>query len=209
MRQTWVAGVLTGLAVSAASFALVGGLMAQTSGGGSGRAATIDVVKVFNEYERQRDLSIEIKAVQDRLELENTQRRSKIDQMQAGLDAMDPTDPVYASKSKEVLQAQVDYKNWFDLKEAMITREVGIWTARVYREILKATEDVAKQNGYDIVLYRDEFQTPNLDPKEVREQIRQRKVLYASPASDVGQQVLDKLNADYRAQPKQPMIKVD
>lgn len=209
MRQNWVAGVVTGLAVGAASFALVGGLMAQSSGGGGGRAATIDVVKVFNEYERQRDLSIEIKAVQDRLELENTQRRSKIDQMQAALDAMDPTDPVYANKSKEVLQAQVDYKNWFDLKEAMITREVGIWTARVYREILKATEEIARQNGYDIVLYRDEFQTPSFDPKEVREQIRQRKVLYASPASDVGQQVLDKLNAEYRAQPKQPMIKVD
>jgi hypothetical protein len=46
------------------------------------------------------------------------------------------------------------------------------------------------------------------DPDAVRDQIRGRKLLYASPTADLTQVVLDKLNADYRQQPKTQMLQL-
>jgi hypothetical protein len=45
-----------------------------------------------------------------------------------------------------------------------------------------------------------------MDPDVIREQIRSLHLLYANPAIDLTQVVLDKLNAEYRAKPRQKML---
>ena len=47
-----------------------------------------------------------------------------------------------------------------------------------------------------------------LDPEALREQIRFRKLVYSSEAVDITQEILDKLNAQYRAQPKTQMLQL-
>ncbi len=44
------------------------------------------------------------------------------------------------------------------------------------------------------------------DPEVLKEQIRNNQVLYANDGVDISQVVLDKLNADYRAQPRVKML---
>jgi Skp family chaperone for outer membrane proteins len=84
-------------------------------------------------------------------------------------------------------------------------REVAVWTLRVYTEIARAAEEVAKSQGFEIVVTREEIVLTR-DPQQIRDQIRNRKVVWASAATDLSQAVLDKLNADYRAQPRQRML---
>ncbi len=209
MNRTWCTSLVGGAVVTLAVLALTGGLRAQNAAPlPPARVASIDIVKVFNEYQRQKDLTEEMKQVQDKLELENQQRRQKIDAAQATVDAMNAQDPARAGKMRELLAMQVDYKNWFDLNQAAMGREVGVWSATIYREITKAAEQIAVDKGYDIVIYRDEFQPTSMDPNEVRDQIRNRKLIYANPRIDIGQPVLDKLNAEYRTQPRTKMISI-
>ena len=66
--------------------------------------------------------------------------------------------------------------------------------------------ETAKAQGFDIVLYHDQFQPRSNDPEAIREAISARKVLYVSPAADLSQAVLQTLNTRYRAQPRQPML---
>lgn len=215
-NRMWLTGLTTGLVLGAAAFTVSGALWAQNNparppappSGGGARVACIDVVRVFNEYQRQKDLSEEMKQVQQKLELENQQRRQRIDSLQATLDAMNQNDPAYVQKLREMMEMQIDYKNWFEVRQASLNREIAFWSAKMYREIAKATEDIAQQQGYDIVLYKDEFQTAATDPNEVREQIRVRKLIYANPRVDLSQVVQEKLNADYRATPQKQMIQV-
>jgi Skp family chaperone for outer membrane proteins len=76
----------------------------------------------------------------------------------------------------------------------------------VYREVVKTVEDVAHRDGYDLVFYRGQFEPVSLEPDVIREQIRSIQLLYNNPATDITQVVLDKLNADYRALPRQQML---
>ncbi|MGE0480918.1 MAG: OmpH family outer membrane protein [Phycisphaerae bacterium] len=208
MRPTWITAFAAGLVVGVCVLALTRGLSAQTGGVASGKSVAIDVVQIFNEYQRQKDLAEDIKREQERLGQENQSRRARLDDLRAALDKMSPTDPMYAGKQNEFLRQQIEYKNWFDLNDAAITREVAAWTKKIYLEIVQAATEVAQQGGCDFVFYKDQFQADSVDPNEIRQQIYNRKLLYSAPAVDASPQVLEKLNTAYRAQPRKPMLSI-
>ena len=148
MRRTWWVGLMTGLAAALVVLGFAQSLRAQVGGTPpTGRIACVDVVQVFNEFQRQKDLTEEMRELQDRLNEENKQRRQKIDALQAEIDKLDPDDPAYVTRMREMLAMQIDYKNWVDLKQADMSREVGVWSVRIYREILKAVEELARRRG--------------------------------------------------------------
>ncbi len=174
----------------------------------TGRVAAIDVAAAFNEYQRQKDLTEEMNKLRKQLDEENRARLQKIDAKQKELDMLDPNDPAYVKRMRDLLAMQIEYKNWFDLKQAELSREVSVWTGRIYREITQAVEQVAQREGFDVVVYQQELPPASLDPEELKTRIRNRSVVYVNPAADLTQAALDKLNADYRATPAAPMLNV-
>jgi Skp family chaperone for outer membrane proteins len=201
--------LLIGAVLSAGVFAAVRGLNAQNRGLASGgRVACVDVIKIFNEYERQKDLEEEMRAIQDTTRNEAQRRMGQIDSLQATLDAMSATDPARVKRQREMLQLQLDYKNWSDLIQADMAREVGVWTRRTYDEVLEVIAGIAQREGYDVVLYREAPELMGFEPDALKNQIRGRKLVWADPGVDITQQVLDQLNTQYRAQPKTRMLQI-
>ncbi len=207
MTRQQILAVATAAVVGIMAFAVTKNLHAQAAGTPvTGKIACVDVVKVFNEYQRQKDLSQEMTDVQAKLQDENTQRRQKIDALQAEIDKLGPDDPGRTQRMHDLLAMQIDYKNWVDLKQADMSREIGVWSVKIYKEIVKAVEDIAKRDGYDLVLYRGQFESTSLDPEQIKEQIRSIQILYANNAIDISTVITDKLNADYRTQPRAKMM---
>ncbi len=198
MKRTMAAAAMMILAADVSSAAAQGT-----------RVACIDVVKTFNEYQKQRDLTEEMKTEREKLQAEEQTRRQKIDALQTQVDALDPNDPTLPKRVSELLQQQVEYKNWADLKQAGLQREITVWSIRIYREIIKATEEVANQQGYDLVFYRDEFVVPpNADPDAIKNQIQSRKLVYAKTSADISAAVLEKLNNEYKSKPKEKLLQL-
>jgi Skp family chaperone for outer membrane proteins len=209
MKSSWLTGLVTGAAVGVAVLTFSRSMQAQGGGAAlTGKIACVNVVQVLNDYQRQKDLVAEVSQLQDKLNAENKQRRDKIDTLQAELDRMDPDDPTLVPRMREMLAAQIDYKNWADLKQADVAREFGLWSVRLYKELVKATEELAHRDGYDLVLYKGEFQPVSMDPEQIKEQIRSLHLLYVNPAVDISQSVLDKLNNDYRVLPRTQMLQM-
>lgn len=182
---------------------------AKNAGGGSGRVACVDVVKALNEYQRQKDLDDEFSQKGQALNNENIRRRGEIDQMQKTVDSLNvDTDPTYNEKAHTLLSMQIAYKNWFDATQADMARETGVWRMRLYKDLLEAVKNVAAKQGYDLVLYKDEFEAKSFEPETIANLIRGRKVLFAANTNDITQAVTDALNETYRAQPRKPMLQV-
>lgn len=203
-------GLIVGGVVGAVLAAASGYLWANPRplGPSAGRIVTVDLVTVFNESQRQKDLAEEMKGKQDALQKENEKRRGQIDSEQNTVDHMDVNDPTFQTRARELLRMQIEYKNWFDLMQADLARETGVWTIKIYKEILDGVKDLAEKEGFELVLYRDEFVPTTYAVDQVREQIRARKVLFAAGSTDITQQIIQKLNDTYRAQPRQPMLQV-
>lgn len=202
-------GLLSGLAVFGVLSSVSGALLAQSMAPrGVDRVAVVDVVRVFNEYQRQRDLAEEMRKEEDTLQQENERRRRQLDMLQATLDAMDPNDPAYEKKLRERFERQIDYKNWFDLKQADRVREVGLWTCRIYKEIIDSVGRVSDGQKIGMVMYIDPFECGSFDPEQIRNQIRARRVVWASQQADLTDLVLEDLNTRYRAEPRQKMLSI-
>jgi Skp family chaperone for outer membrane proteins len=172
------------------------------------RVGSVDIGMVFLEYQRKKDLDEEMRQTEQRVNLEMETRRNRINSFQAVVDAMNVSDPMYVSKTREFLKMQIEFKNWFDLTQGDMTREIGLWTTRIYDDINTTIAEVAQREGFDIVLFHDEFRPRGLDPEVIQEQIARRRVLYVSPSADLTQLVLDALNTKFRAQPKTNMLQV-
>ncbi|MCH7870115.1 MAG: OmpH family outer membrane protein [Planctomycetes bacterium] len=199
LLMTLTAGLLISIAV---------GSMVTPNGQAGTRVATIDVVLIVNEYQRQKDLSEEMLRLQQALSAESETRTQKIDAAQAELNAFNPTDPAYKKTMQDLFAMRIDYKNWHELKQAMMTGEVAVWTHTIYKEIVDSASSIAQREGIDVVLYRDEFPPVINDVQEMRNIIRQRKMIYSNPQIDMSQAVLSALNAAYRAQPVRQMINI-
>jgi Skp family chaperone for outer membrane proteins len=168
--------------------------------------ASVNIGQVFAESQRQKDLSAEMKGYEDRTQLELTTRRGKLDEMQAMLDAMDRNDPTFPEKYRNFVRLQIEFKNWFEMTQAEMGREAALWTTRIYDEINGAIAEMAKSQGYDVVLFHDEFNPRSNDPDGIREAINSRRVLYVSQAADLTAAAIEAMNTRYRSQPRQPML---
>ena len=209
MRSSRLMGTVAGVAVAVAVLAWGRTILAQAGGSApTGRVACVNVVQVLNDYQRQKDLVEEVNVLQEKLTIENKQRRDKIDTLQAELDRMDPNDLLLVQRMREMLALQIDYKNWAELKQADVAREFGLWSVRIYKDLTRVTEDIGRRDGYDLVFYKGEFQPTSYDPDVIKDQIRSLHLLYANPSVDISQLVLDKLNVEYRAQPRAQMLQL-
>jgi Skp family chaperone for outer membrane proteins len=184
-------------------------LQAQGSRSGyNSKVGCVNIGFVFNEYQRRKDLNDEMAELQATLEQEERDRRQKIESRQKQLETLDPADPTYVERAQELLELQIDYKNWGEVKRAHMSRELGMWSVKIYEEILTAIAEIAEAGGYDLVIYRGQFEPVSMEMEVIMEQIRTNQVLYAHPAVDMSQQVLDLLEKNYRGQPKQKMLYV-
>lgn len=209
MNRKWLTGLVTGITFALLGIVLTNHLNAQSGATPlTGRLACVDVIHTFNEFQMQKDLSEEMAEIQKKLEDENAERLRKMDALQAEIDSMSPDEPTLVDRVRELRAMTVDYKNWREIKQGDLTTEVGRWSIRVYEEIRKTVQEVATQNGYDMVFYRGDFETISMDPEVIKEQIRGIKLLYANPGTDITAVVVEKLNADYRANPPSKMMYV-
>lgn len=209
MNRKWLTGMVTGAAIGLVAFVLSDRIHAQGSNPPTGRVACVSVADVFNEYQRQKDLGEEVNTISQRMEQELTIRQTKIKDKQAAIDAMSPDDPTIITHMRQLMKMQIDAKNWLDFKQTEMSREIGLWSYRVYEELVETAATVAQEQGYDMVFYKRDFEiTAAMNPEAIRGQIESNHLLYANPSVDITQTVLDRLNAAYRAQPRSPMLNI-
>lgn len=208
MNRSRLTGVLAGVGVCAVLFVVTGALRAQSAPPPTGRVACLDVLAVFSEYQKMKDVQEELKQLNDRLNAEGETRGQAVETLGATIDAMDRNDPTYLKKTAELLEMQIGLRIWAETKKAHTAREIGLATDRIYRDILRVTEEIGREAGYDLVLQRERYQPMSMTPEEIEAQMQNRKVLFASEAVDITDLVLRKLNTDYRAQPPTPQLYV-
>ena len=86
-----------------------------------------------------------------------------------------------------------------DIERSLILRDL-------HREIQDAVSDIAKANGYDLVLINDSGMQIAVNPEsnlsreqQVREQVRAQRVFFADSGIDITVQVVTQMNLGWNA----------
>ncbi len=114
-------------------------------------AATVgvcDVVVVFNEYQRAKDLTLKLNERRDALRAENEKRGKAIDVLRTELEGLKAGSKEYEQRLNEVQRLTIERTAWLQFQESLIMRDHQRLTREMYEQILRMIQTVGEQQGF-------------------------------------------------------------
>ena len=172
---------------------------AQAVGVDPGKVAVVDVIRIFNECQQTKDVNERFQLRDEKFAEQRQKLKEAVDLKEAELEAFARGSKEYIERFKQWVQLQIDYGATIKIHQRKIVRDQVFWTRRTYTQIVQAVEEVAKARGLLLVLYRDDMDLQTDDLQDLGSRLRDRKVVFSAAGLDITQDVLDKVNRDYRA----------
>jgi Skp family chaperone for outer membrane proteins len=172
---------------------------AQAVGVDPGKVAVVDVIRIFNECQQTKDVNERFQLRDENFAGQRQKLKEAVDAKEKELQAFARGSKEYIERFKQWVQLQVEYGSTIKIHQRRIVRDQVLWTRRTYTQIVQAVEEVAKARGLLLVLYRDEMDLQTEDLQDLGSRLRDRKVVFSATGLDITQDVLDKVNRDYRA----------
>jgi len=172
---------------------------AQAVGVDPGKVAVVDVIRIFNECQQTKDVNERFQLRDEKFAGQRQKLKEAVDRKEDELEAFARGSKEYVERFKQGVQLQIDYGSAIKIHQRRIVRDQVFWTRRTYTQIVQAVEEVAKARGLLLVLYRDDMDLQTDDLQDLGSRLRDRKVVFSAAGLDITQDVLDKVNRDYRA----------
>jgi len=164
------------------------------------RVATIDLERTFNSVQVYTDRQNALKTLAAELEAKVTSSETTVKELEAELDSFAPGSPAQAAA---VQKAQVAVGE-FRAVEQFARAKIEVERARALRETYIAIKDAARRlaerEGYDYIMLDDSL--PEMDPASAQrtmQQISARRFIFASPKSEVTDQLIALMNEEWKA----------
>ncbi|MBN1553214.1 MAG: OmpH family outer membrane protein [Phycisphaerae bacterium] len=178
---------------------------AQNAAGASAatRTAVCNIVEIFGEYQKAKDMTADLNKQREMIEAENNQRLKKAEVLQTQLEGYKADSPKYDETLEEIQRQQINRQVWLRMKQEEILRKHRRLTEEMFREFRIVIAEVAKEKGFDLVLQSQPVELQNAqNVQQVIAQIDRQKVLYEAPGVDITAVVLQRLNEGYKLQKK-------
>lgn len=137
------------------------------------------------------------KAWQEQMGVEEKKLTAEFDKMQSELKMIDADMKTRTRGSEDYNKLGREYAQKKAIMDALdkqyeqeITTKVQVWTETIYQLIQKKTSEVAKMNGLDLVISKQEVDIPSPTMRDLLLSIRTNTVVYSSDTMDITQEVL-------------------
>ena len=160
------------------------------------KIGVVSVRKIFQDCKRNTKYRQEMTAERDKLEAELDSLSKDIDASKSKLKMLKQGSADYLSGMKDVLDKQASlqakqeyFKRQMDMREQTVVEQL-------FKDVIKATGEVAKEKGIDLVLEKSEPDLPAANTNELTLTISTHKVLYSSGCEDITDAVMAKVDAN-------------
>ncbi|MEQ9096356.1 MAG: OmpH family outer membrane protein [Phycisphaerales bacterium] len=202
-------GLLALVAIAIASVAL---LRPQADASSVARAtptpvATVDLVAVITQLDEFKVIDQRIQADVEKKSNEIKQLTQEIEGLTADMERLDPASDAY----DQIFRERNMKMGFRELRGSMLVKWQQEDTARVltdlYEKALKAVEDVAKRDGWEVVIHGGQPlmvpRNPNVRAEAavdfVENFIQTRRVIYAGESVNITKSVVQHMNNQYAA----------
>jgi Skp family chaperone for outer membrane proteins len=152
------------------------------------KIGVVSVRKIFQDCKHMAKYRQEFTAEGDKMKAELEKLTQEIKDDKSGLETLKTGTPDYLSAVKEMLEKQGNLQAKQEyFKQLMDMRQQTIFE-QLFKDVVKATVEVAKEKGLDLVLEKSEPELPG--------EISTQKVLYSAGCEDITEAVLAKVDAN-------------
>ena len=186
------------------SLFVTAGLLAvgQAGATGSARVAVVDVPTVSEGYHKTADLEAKFESVRQTLNQQRDTLRDRVELTRRSLqEELKPGTEEFRARRKQLALLEAELQNFMESESKRIETDLARSLERIFADIQAVVRVVAQEKGIDIVVAADRMPDNAAEsPTQVRQQILLQKVLYWSPQVDLTNEIVTRLNANYKAE---------
>ena len=165
--------------------------------------AVVDIEKVFTDLDEKATIEAEITAQTEQLQKLEQKKQTEINALQADMEILSPESDAFKQTKDNLEKKLIELQVWRQVKKRQLEGEKTLRIEGLYRKTLEAVARVAKNSGYDLVLFKDKV--ANLrgqNQQQLAALIQVRKVLYAADDLDITDRISQMLNNEYNNRAK-------
>lgn len=193
--MNWIGVFFVAVAVWTVSAAL--NQAAPASGPEATRVAVVNLVSVFNQFGQTKVLNRKLDEHRAKLVDEANRLTAEIETARQERDAFNVNTAEWHKKNEIYTRKRFEFGVWDALEKEKMVAGHKNWIQKTYEAIVGEIEQVAKKNGYHVVLTQEDLDVETDDTKILLRQIFNRKVVYADASVDISAEVLRNLNAAF------------
>lgn len=159
------------------------------------KIGVVGVKQIFKDCKRNAKYREEAKAEYERLAGELKKLEADIEADKAGLATLKAGSSDHTKQIKEILVKQSTLQAHQKFYERQLELKEQRWTEELYQDILKVTEEVAKEKGLILVFENSRVELPALSPQDLMMTIRTNKVLYGDASVDITDEVMKRVDS--------------
>jgi Skp family chaperone for outer membrane proteins len=177
----------------------VSGASAQTT---ATRIAVADATRIFNEMQETKEAQKSMGEERDRLNAIGKEKADEVRKLQAERDQIKPDSPKYDELNEKLTDTALDFKLWQAKAQSGAERNQKRQIKSLFAKVEAAVAEIAKRDGYDLVLTKVRPELPanvdNINYDQIVAALSGRNVLYSSPKVDISDAVIALLDSKYK-----------
>ncbi len=158
------------------------------------RIAAVNPSRIFNEMQETKNLKESLEGERVRLTALEKEKREELQKLQNQRNQLKADTPQWDELNNKLMDAALEFQLWGQSTKAKAERNQKKQLKVLFDHIEQAVAEVAKRDGYDIVVadqrpdLAENIEQLNID--QVRALINSRNVLYVSPKADISDTVI-------------------
>ncbi|MFK7820065.1 MAG: OmpH family outer membrane protein [Planctomycetaceae bacterium] len=185
------------VAVCATTVNVASAQQTPTAPSGPAKIGLIDMAKVFQDYQKFKDLRESLKTEIERSDATAKQLAKKVTDLQAQMKGLKADSPKYAQMEKALLGAKGDFDAFRAGEQRDLMRKESQIYKQVYVEVTKAVAAYASYKKYTLVIRFSPKGAEEADSPQGIVDSMNRQVVYHRPDDDITGAVLNYLNRKY------------
>jgi Skp family chaperone for outer membrane proteins len=184
------------------AFALLAGLICTNMNLANAEAeefkiGIVDISSVFEKYQKRIDLDQELKEQEKGFQDEINKKRKEIIDLDEETQLLDLGSESRNSNENLLERKNVELEGYAKFAERQLLKKYKDFFESIYQEVVQKVEEIGKQEGFDLVIKKEESEVKSGKISDLQFKIGIRTVLYHSDSVDITLDVIDALNTLY------------
>jgi Outer membrane protein len=157
----------------------------------------VDISSVFEKYQKRIDLDQELKEQEKGFQDEINKKRKEIIDLDEETQLLDLGSESRSSNENLLERKSVELEGYAKFAERQLLKKYKDFFENIYQEVIKKVEEIGIQEGFDLIIKKEESNLKSGEISDLQFKIGIRTVLYHSDSVDITSDVIDTLNASY------------
>ncbi len=161
------------------------------------KIGVVDISRVFEKYQKRIDLDQGLKGQEKEFQEQINSKKKEIIDLDEETQLLD-LGSESRSKNENLLERKnVELEGFAKFAERQLLKKYKEFFENVYEEVVQKVEEIGKQEGFDLIVKKEESELKSGQISDLQFKIGIRTVLYHSDSVDITLDVIDNLNASY------------